>query len=317
MRTIGRAAWFFVLASSSGCEDLKDLLDYNGIAQSVPPNGSKNVPLLSPIVIFADDTYNSVNFEASVVDATGSEVDVTESIRVEKKTSGADKDIYVVTTADGWPPSSDVTLVVTGDIDRKVGFSTMSDPGLLSTPTDLDFETGTVPDLPAGWRGFGDYGAIGAKGSLEASSGRRYLAMSSGNAVAKKAISDTSTMVVSDPIDGAGALSFDYAFQSSEFDDFCGSDFDDTFLLVVSGPDGALARVVDSVNLVCDDRRQKAASFPSMPDDGDNVYKGTRSAKESVNLDDIGSPFSVSFVVTDVGDDAYTTVVAVDDVRHD
>jgi hypothetical protein len=135
--------------------------------------------------------------------------------------------------------------------------------------------------------------------------------------VTRAAVGDTSSMAVSDPIDqGPGAtLAFSYRFQSSEFDDYCGSDFDDTMMVVASGPEGAVARVVDSVNLVCRQDRQVRASFPGLPDDGDDVYKGTPETDEEIDLSSVGSPFSVAFLVTDVGDDILTSVVGVDAIE--
>lgn len=307
----------------AGCEDLGKLaddlgevLDYDGIAQVVPPNDSDEVPLRSPVVIFADDVYGAVRFEAEAEDSAGAVTDLSAALRVEERTSGADKDIYVLTTAEGWPASSTVTVRVRGDIDRQVRFSTTADSGLFDTPPDLSFESADSPGLPVGWRGFGDVGAIGERGSLAPAAGDVQLALSTGDAVRRKAVGGTSSMAVSDPIDqgATSTLTFSYRFQSSEFDDYCGSDFDDTMMLVASGPEGAVARVVESVNIVCRQDRQVRASFPGMPDDGDEVYKGTAETEEEVDLAAVGSPFSLSFLVTDVGDDILTTVVGVDAV---
>lgn len=308
----------------TGCEDLGDLadklgIDFNGIAQVVPPDGSERVPLRSPVVIFADDKYSDVPFSAEVEDASGELTDISAELRVEKKVSGADKDIYVLTTAEGWPASSTVRIGAGGEIDREVSFGTAADGGLFDTPTDLSFDSADSPDLPPGWRGFGDYGAIGERGDLAPTSGAKQLALSSGDAVSRSAVGDTSTMVVSDPLDaaGAGSVRFDYTFLSSELDAYCDSDFDDTMMAIASGPDGARAKVVDSVNLICADERQRNADFPGLPDDGADQFRGTRSAEDSIDLSEVGSPFSVTFLVTDVGDAILTTVVGVDSVRVD
>lgn len=320
----GRLSALLLSLALTGCEDLGDLadklgFDFNGIAQVVPPDGSERVPLRSPVVIFADDTYGDVPFSGQVEDASGDLTDISDQLRVEKKVSGADKDIYVVTTAEGWPASSTVRIGAGGDIDREVSFSTVADGGLFDTPTDLSFDSADSPDLPPGWRGFGDYGAIGERGDLAPTSGAKQLAMSSGDAVSRSAVGDTSTMVVSDPLDAAGGdtVRFDYTFLSSELDAYCNSDFDDTMMAIASGPDGARAKVVDSVNLICDDERQRNAGFPGLPDDGADQFRGTRSAEASISLADVGSPFSVTFLVTDVGDGILTTVVGVDSVRID
>ena len=82
----------------------------------------------------------------------------------------------------------------------------------------------------------------------------------------------------------------------------------------MSGPKGAVATVVDSVNLVCARKTHAVGTFPGMPDDGDTVYKETGNTGFSLK-GDVGSPAVLAFVLTDVGDDAYSSLISLDHIR--
>jgi hypothetical protein len=111
------------------------------------------------------------------------------------------------------------------------------------------------------------------------------------------------------------SLLFDYNFQSTEFDDYCISEYDDTVLAVLSGPRGAVATVVASVNLVCAGGMHVEGTFPTMPDEGDAVYKETTNTEFAI-AGAVGTPAVLSFVITDVKDDAFSSVVSIDDIRQ-
>jgi hypothetical protein len=134
-------------------------------------------------------------------------------------------------------------------------------------------------------------------------------------ALCGEAIGGTTSVAVSGAIDlgNAANVHFDFNFQSSEFDDYCNNVYDDTFLAVLSGPNGAVAKIVNSVNLVCAGGKQVAATFPTQPDGGDAVYKETGKLSDSLPAT-VGSPAHLTFVVTDVGDSILSTVVGVDNI---
>jgi hypothetical protein len=161
-------------------------------------------------------------------------------------------------------------------------------------------------------------GVIPETGSIVPTSGTSTLAMTTGAVLCGAALADTSSMVVSGPIKGLGtnpSVVFDSNFQSTEFDDFCNSEYDDTVLAVLSGPEGAVATIVSSVNLVCADDAHVDGAFPTMPDAGDTIYTETTNAAFALD-GPVGAPAVLSFVITDVRDSIYSSVVSIDNIRE-
>jgi hypothetical protein len=296
-----------------------------GIVQAVPTPGSANVPKYAPIMLFADGLYDDLDVQ--VMAHTIDEVkDITSDVVTKKLLSGAGKDVLVLAAKNGFPLGASVVVTLSGALEGALVYN-VDHEAPASANDALSFEgepdeegscdahqEGAQP-LPEGWAGFGDVGTVPAVGTLEPTDGSRLAALSSGEAVCGRALAQTSSLLVSGPIDHDGTiLSFDYQFQSSEFDDYCHSAFDDTLLAVAMGPDGVAAEVVDSVNLVCTDGNQTLGELPGQPDGGDAIYKETGNVAYEMAAK-VGSPARVAFVVTDVGDAILSTVVGIDDLR--
>jgi hypothetical protein len=293
------------------------------IVQAVPTPDSAEIPSSSPVVLFLDGTYDNVNIEVNAhTGAAGTSLPST----VTKLASGAGNDILVVSSTTGFPLGASVVMAISGDVkgtlvfnvahdapasaDETLGFEGVRGPKNLCTPVSEAFSA-----LPLGWKSAGDVGLMSATGSLSATEGDHLAVMTTGEAACGSALDGTSSLLVSGPITAEGAeVSFDYNFQSSEFDDYCGSTYDDTFLAVLKGPKGVVAKVVSSVNVVCEGGHHTGGSFPTMPDGGNAVYKET--GVESLTMEgDVGSPAFLAFIVTDVADSALSTVVGIDRVR--
>lgn len=318
-----------VCATSSFCQPSESALP-SQIVQAVPLPDAAQIPSSSPIVLFADGSYANVSFTVQAHTASGVE-DITSQVSVITLTSANGKDIYVLAANGGLPLGASIVITISGDIEGSVVFNVAH----VSPPFaegELGFEGAANPEatcsegpegsavasaMPLGWTAFGDVGVIPETGSVVPSEGTQLLAMSTGAVLCGSALGDTSSMAVSGPIRGLGsspALSIDYNFQSSEFDDYCNSDYDDTLVAVLAGPNGAVASVVNSVNRVCDQNGHVVGTFPGLPDGGDDVYKET--GKLAFTLaGDVGSPAVLSFVITDVGDQAYSSLVGIDNVH--
>ncbi|HYJ09738.1 MAG TPA: hypothetical protein VEX18_12035 [Polyangiaceae bacterium] len=300
------------------------------IVQAVPLADSAQIPSSSPIVLFADDSYANVSFTVQAYTPSGVE-DITSQVSVVTLTSANGKDIYVLAANGGLPLGASIVITLSGDIDGTLVFN-VAHASPPFAEGELGFEGAANPEatctegpegsavasaMPLGWSAFGDVGVIPETGSVVPSEGTQLLAMSTGAVLCGSALGGTSSMAVSGPIRGLGsspALSIDYNFQSSEFDDFCNSNYDDTLIAVLAGPNGAVASVVNSVNRVCEQNSHVDGTFPGLPDSGDEVYKET--SKLAFTLEgDIGSPVVLSFVVTDVGDDAYSSLVGIDNIH--
>jgi hypothetical protein len=314
-----------VCALSLHCQPVSSVLPEQ-IVQAVPLPDSANIPSQAPIVLFADGTYANVAFTVTAYTADGAE-DITAQVSVVKLTSASGKDVYVLAAKGGLPLGASVVVTISGDMEGTVVFNVdHASPPFAEGA--LDFEGAAEPiaecandvevsQLPLGWTAFGDVGAIPETGTVVPTSGTQLMAMSSGAVLCGRALGDTSSMLVSGPIRELGespVLELDYNFQSSEFDDYCNSEYDDTLIGVLPGPKGAVATVIDSVNLICERALHAAGTFPELPDGGDDVYKETANLAFELK-GDVGSPAVLAFVLTDVGDASLTSLVGIDNIR--
>jgi hypothetical protein len=314
-----------VCALSQYCQPGESALPEQ-IVQAVPTPDSANIPSSAPIVLFADGSYSGVMFKVEAYGASGVE-DITSQVSVVTLTSASGKDVYVIAAKGGLPLGQSVVVTLSGPIEGSIIFNVDHETPPYAEEA-LDFENAASPAgdcvtdidataLPLGWTGFGDVAAIPATGSMLPTSGTRMLAMSTGAVLCGAALNDTSSMVVSGPIRGLGespTLGFDYNLQSSEFDDYCNSEYDDTLIGVLSGPLGAVAVVIDSVNLICDRALHAVGTFPGLPDGGDEVYKETGNLAFTLT-GNIGSPAVLSFVLTDVGDQSLSSAISLDNIH--
>jgi hypothetical protein len=314
-----------VCALSLHCQPTSSVLPEQ-IVQAVPLPDSANIPSQAPIVLFADSTYENVAFTVTAYTLDGAQ-DITAQVSAVKLTSASGKDVYVLAAKGGLPLGASVVVTISGDMEGTVVFNVdHASPPFAEGA--LDFEGAAEPiaecttgvevtQLPLGWTAFGDVGVVPETGTLVPTSGTKLMAMSSGAVLCGQALGDTSSMLVSGPIRELGdspVLALDYNFQSSEFDDYCNSEYDDTLIGVLSGPKGAVARVIDSVNLICERALHAAGTFPGLPDGGDEVYKET--ANLAFELEgDVGSPAVLAFVLTDVGDATLSSLVGIDNIR--
>ena len=91
---------------------------------------------------------------------------------------------------------------------------------------------------------------------------------------------------------------------------FCSSFFD-SFTVTVIGPDDSYSGVITSVNIV-----GEVDSVPvNVPGMTGEDHTGWTSI--SINITNFGSPITISFALTDVGDTAYSSAVFVDNIHLD
>jgi hypothetical protein len=314
-----------VCAASAYCQPGESALP-SEIVQAVPLPDSANIPSQAPIVLFADGTYGAVSFTVVAHTLDGVE-DITAQVSVVKLTSASGNDVYVLAAKGGLPLGASVVVSLTGDITGVIVFNVdHASPPYADGALDFEGDTATIPEcagevevkqLPLGWTAFGDLGAIAETGTVLPTSGTQTMAMSTGAVLCGQALGDTSSMLVSGPIRDLGespALDLDYNFQSSEFDDYCDTEYDDTLIGVLSGPNGAVATVIDSVNLICQRAMHAAGAFPGLPDGGDDVYKQTGNLPFTLQ-GDVGSPAVLAFVLTDVGDTSLSSLASIDNIR--
>jgi len=294
------------------------------VKQPFPTNGSSNVNPKAPIILFLDDlidpstvsdltlTVNAVN--ADDIDNAGSD-QIYGYIAGSLSESG--NTILTFSSPDGLPENTEVTVNIdTGGILDKGGNSINSNTSIIFTTgvdsgfgssSNLDFESGLGSDFSC----IGDCGILSSFGSASPSQGSQAAYISTGNGIvsSSSAIGDTSSSISMAPIETFGGLfSFSYDFISEEFDSFVGSDFDDSFVVTLTGPNGSVSTTVATVNSI-GIIASVSGSFPGL----DAEHTGTLGFSTDISL--LGSPIAASFIVTDVGDTSFTSAIMIDDIQ--
>ena len=171
---------------------------------------------------------------------------------------------------------------------------------------------------------FSGDGAVrsGQLGCLAATDGNNFAAISTGENVVSGdvAVGETSSTMQVGPINvGTGSvnISFDFNFISAEFQEFVGSNFDDSSVLSITGPNGSFTEVLTTVNIVGEAGNTECAGIPGLTNTSfDDDYAGqTGWINRTVNAGNLGSPVTITFTVTDVQDDNVHSILAVDNIR--
>jgi hypothetical protein len=146
---------------------------------------------------------------------------------------------------------------------------------------------------------------------ISCTEGNYMAGISTGNVFGGEALDFTTSVLSSGPISvpvGSNNIYFYYNFVSEEFDEFVGSQFDDVFNLSIVGPGGSHSEIVTSVNIVGVDYSYPV-NFGGLTDADQTgwIFK-------TVDISALGSPITISFTVSDVGDEGYTTAVLIDNI---
>lgn len=284
------------------------------VVQTVPANGATNVALASVITVFFDDEVDP----ASLNDVAMQLVRTPSGDPVFGRFSGAlSAGGNTILSLQPFAPlepaaSYSVSLAsssgVVDDGGNGLGtfysFTFATASANVDSPLELGFETQF-----AGWGVVGAAGTSEAFGPVSPTEGVLMAAMSTGDAFSGSASGGSSSTLGSGPIAPTGAnMEFDYDFLSEEFDGFVGQIYDDAFTVTVSGPLGSRSILVTSVNLV--------GTADSQPVDvPGHAFEHTGWQTASVDISGLGDPVRISYLVTDVGDIQYDTVVLIDNLR--
>ena len=287
-----------------------------GVVQVVPPVGSTSASVCTPAIFFLGQPYpDETEFSVTVTGASGDTLDIGDSGSLVRLSSAAGNTILVLAPGEPYPAGTSVSAsIVQQDpggepFGAKASFTIRDEAPTLTTARELEEGGDTV------W-GQGDFAQ-----SLDAgvpdfpTAGPSSVALSTGQVLGGSSIGATSSFVSLGPLRPARRVSigriqlgsrivrlrFEYDFMSKEFDEYVGTAFDDAFVVVISGPGGAEARLVTSVNLI-------GAAASIVPEAGGAEHTGWR---EFLLTADVGSPACVTFMITDVGDSALESVVAI------
>ncbi|MBN2436002.1 MAG: hypothetical protein JXK07_12125 [Spirochaetes bacterium] len=303
------------------------------LIQSIPDYGS--VPYRAPIILF----FNKRILLSSIIGNVSIKINdkpVSGTIRV---FAYAHNRSAISIVPDNYNTGSNSEDKDTEDVDDS---STSHDKGVVYVSTKLRDETGKNLDNKIelvfkyhkpfnrniDYESFensdkifckaGDVGIIkGDPWVIEAVEGSNYMGISNGNMVITNSSSVASkTSYFQFNKEKLSKLSFSYNFVSSEFNEFIANPYGDIALLFISGKDYQKSFVISSVSYTGEKNRQiPYGEFLGMPAYGD-IYVGQTDWKSFVmrNIYDDG-PVTITFIVTDLRNNDYTSVLLLDNLQ--
>lgn len=305
-------------------EDTDDTVPFD-VVDSTPADGAAGVSPSGSIAIFFGDIIDpeSLDDVAFSIKAGGASIQGTYTLS--RSTNGLNA-VIVFSPYGSFPANSEITVTLTatnGLLDDgsnalsgvyEYSFTTGSS---LGATDNVDFDDATDP--LKGWNVNGNGGTVALPYSGVWSGGNAAALTTGGSAFEN--VSGTSqggktSFLSSGSItvpNGLSRLAFDFVFLSSEFKDFIGTEYDDNVTVSISGPSGSVSKTIDSVNAYVDQNKQDA--LVSNPDAPGGYRTGIQT--ELLDITAVGSPLTISFTITDVGDDAFTSMVMIDNIRFE
>jgi hypothetical protein len=173
---------------------------------------------------------------------------------------------------------------------------------------DGSFESGTL----GAWSAQGDGRVISQLGNFSPTDGNRMGIISTGLGFTTDsgAVSQQACIAIN-----ATTVSFDWNFSSEEFQEWCGSPYQDYFRVDLVSENGATTNLLyRNVDSLCSSTSPASFSF----DRGDAWTTGWRS--EAIDISGFaasnnGKPVTVRFSAGDVGDSIYDTAITLDNIK--
>lgn len=305
-------------AGVSSITDTNDsvLLD---IAQAVPSVSNQIYPSNIPILFFFNDKVllSSITPDTFIVTENNQKVGGT--IAINEAANGFA--IFTFTPKKAFASNANIKVTLTTAMKDDAGLGLESDYVLeyqtsAATTTNfngnLGFESGN-----SGVSFIGDGNILTGEQGCVNPFGSNFGAITSGSHLisANDAIGGASSMMFVGPISATNltSLSFKYNFLSAEFQEFVGSVYDDSFMAIVVGANGAHSEFITSVNTIGTAGNTPCTGFPGLPDVSSDAGS-TGWLTKTLNFPNLGDQVYVVFIVTDVSDQIYSSVVCVDDI---
>jgi hypothetical protein len=311
------------VTSITDSSDSEDLM----IAQAIPSVSNAAYPANIPIVFFFNDKIllSSITEESFIV--TENDVKVTGTISINEGSNGFA--IFNFTPKVQFSANATIKIKLTNGLKDDAGigleaeqiyeYTTTAVANRTSSPSTFDGNYGFENGF-SGVNFIGDGNIIGTRGCISPFAGSKFACITSGESLVStsNAIGDTSSIMIVGPITGPAditSLSFKYNFLSAEFQEFVDDVYDDTFIAIVFGANGAHSEFITSVNTI-GTANQQCFNFEDMPDQGDQYAGSTGWINKVLDFGNVGSEIYVAFIITDVADEIYSSVLAVDEISH-
>lgn len=307
---------------NAGVSSIIDFDDTVGlsIAQAIPSVSNRSYPANMPILFFLDDKIllSSITEDNFIV--TENNIKMKGIVSVSEAANGYAILSYIPERQ--FAANADIKIVLTSGLLDDAGMGNSQDTILEYTTTasnsssfagNTGFENGSD-----GINFVGD-GAIlsGTQGCVAPFGGSSFGAITTGLQLIsdENSIGEASSIMILGPINNnISSVSFHYNFLSAEFQEYVGSEYDDSFMAIVVGENGAFSEFITSVNTIGEAGNTSCNSFPGMPDNGDSYFGTTGWQSKQMNIGDVGENAYIIFIVTDVTDAIYSSIVCIDEV---
>jgi len=270
----------------------------------------------APIVFFFNDKIYLNSIEDNIdITADGKPVDGT--IIINEAANGYA--VLTLTPNAPLPVGGNISVVMKGGVQddggnqmkNEISFVYVAEQGSQTNfDANLGFESGDN-----GIAFTGDGAVSIAKGALIPFEGGHYTAISTGERIVSSngsAIGSSSSQILLGPIQQPfSSLTFYYNFISAEFNDYVNSQFDDNAMITIYGTKGTHTEIITSVNRV-GYANTSFGSYSKMPDSGDSYAGHTGWQRYHIENINVGNPAYIIFTVTDVGDQDFSSILAVD-----
>jgi len=287
------------------------------VVQAIPSLSTENFPLEMPIILFFNDKVFIDSIEDNFKITENGE-NIGGTLTINEGANGFA--IFTFSPTNPFGINAEILLTLNVNMQDDGGNFLSSDFNLAYTAITSNngnfnsnggFENGNEGVLFIG------DGAIlnGNQGCVAPPVGSSFAAITTGNQLISSgnAIGNATSNMLLGPINSnINSISFRYNFLSAEFQEFVGSEFDDSVIVTIVGSNGSHSEFLTSVNTVGIDGNTQCLDFPNMPDDGDKYVGATGWIQKEMNFSELNEPIFVIFTITDVADQIYSSVLSID-----
>lgn len=295
----------------------------------VPGNQTSSIPVTTTISIYFNDLVDPVSLDDVAMTVMVGAQRVEGNFTLERTSNNLFAVLHFK-PSNALPTNSVVTVTLASEnglVDKggnplgtQYVYSFTTKDTALSSTDNLGFED---PDLLTGWDITGNGGVVnlpfasslslvGSKAVMITTGATTNYGLTGLPLGEATSILSSGNIAVSG---GASNLLFDYYWISDEFIEYIGSNFDDTLTMSVSGPNGTIVQTIESINqYTVSDCIAISLAFGG---EGNGSVYHTGAKTKRVDISTLGSPITVSFTISDVGDASVLSAFLVDNFRFE